>query len=245
MPENKRFVVILAAAAVVFLVAWTTASGSQAGEPAGQDLNVLLDKLTAYAARLEGAVLDFICREVISEKINYALDQTQERHDALNDWAVGGAFGSSWISRPSARTTNDYVYDYQCVRSRNGLIRETRTLLEENGKRKNEPDAKLKTQVFVFGTPLLGPVGIFAERYRPFYDYKISGRDEVNGRPALIIEAIPASESSDVTNLYGKAWVGAEDGEIFKLEWSESRVGRRDIFAQRGERYKLKPRITL
>ncbi|MDD8027506.1 MAG: hypothetical protein PHI34_13450, partial [Acidobacteriota bacterium] len=80
---------------------------------------------------------------------------------------------------------------------------------------------------------------------RPFYDYKISGRDEVNGRPALIIEAIPASESSDVTNLYGKAWVGAEDGEIFKIEWSESRVGRREIFEQRGERYKLKPRITL
>ncbi len=93
--------------------------------------------------------------------------------------------------------------------------------------------------------PLLGPVGIFAERFRPFYEYRIVGREKVDRKPALIIEALPAVERPGATNLYGKAWVGEADGEILKIEWSESRVGRREIFEQRAEKYGLKPRITL
>jgi hypothetical protein len=221
------------------------ASGGPTQERPDKLLAALLDKLTAYAARLEGSVLDFVCREEISEKINYALDQTRGRPDILNDWSYRGAFGTSWVSRPSAQAKHSYVYDYQCVRGKSGLIRESRTLLQENGKPAVIPDTKLKTEVFVFGMPLLGPVGIFAERFRPFYDYEVVGRDKIDGRPALIIEAVPAVERPGATNLYGKAWVGDPDGEILKIEWSESRIGRREIFEQRAEKYRLKPRITL
>jgi hypothetical protein len=56
---------------------------------------------------------------------------------------------------------------------------------------------------------------------------------------------VPAVERPGATNLYGKAWVGDPDGEILKIEWSESRIGRREIFEQRAEKYRLKPRITL
>ncbi len=206
---------------------------------------MILDKLTAYAVRLEGSVLDFVCREEILEKINYALDQARGRPDIINGWKAGGAYGLSWMSRPSAVIKNTYVYDYQCVRGRSGLIRESRTLLQDNKKQVNLPDAQLKTEVFIFGTPLMGPAGIFAARFRPYYDYQIAGRGKIDGRPVLIIEAVPAVERPGATNLYGKAWVGVEDGELLKIEWSESRVGRREIFEQRAEQYKLKPRITL
>ena len=46
-------------------------------------------------------------------------------------------------------------------------------------------------------------------------------------------------------NLFGKAWVDPATGEILKIEWDESRVGRYEIFRERGEKYKLKPRITV
>ncbi|MCX6561030.1 MAG: hypothetical protein NTZ26_11040 [Candidatus Aminicenantes bacterium] len=201
-------------------------------------LTALLGKLSAYAARLEGSVLDFVCREEIAERIDPALDVRAASPlvpDAFRDRIYGKLISAK----------NHYVYDYQCVRGKNGLVRETRTLLDDNGKKTNVPDAKLKTEVFVFGMPLLGPVGIFAERFRPFYDYKITGREKVDGKPALIIEATPTAERPGATNLYGKAWVGAEDGEILKIEWSESRVGRREIFEERAEKYQMQPRITL
>jgi hypothetical protein len=220
-------------------------SGRPFQGPPDPELTVLLEKLTAYAARLEGAVLDFVCREEISEKISYALDQARPQSEIISDWAVGGIFGQSWVGRPAAKDRNDYVYDYQCVRDKNRLLRETRTLLEENGKKKNEPAAKLKTQNFVFGTPLLGPVGIFAGRYRDSYEYKIVGREKAGGRPAVVIEADPTVEIPGVTNLYGKVWVEPQSGEILKIEWNDARIGRREIFEQRGERYKLKPRIRL
>lgn len=214
--------------------------------PGEADLTAILDKLTAYAARLEGAVLDFVCREEIQEKIDYALDQANGPRSLVpGDWMVPRADSRMIISRPSAVIRTSLVYDYQCVRGKDGIIRETRSLLEENGKKPKQPEAKLKTEVFVFGLPLLGPVGIFAERFRSQYDYRLVGREQISGTPALVIEATPRIDRPDATNLYGKAWIGETGGEILKIEWSESRIGRREIFEQRGERYKLKPRIRL
>ncbi|MDH4272090.1 MAG: hypothetical protein OEW18_08950, partial [Candidatus Aminicenantes bacterium] len=55
---------------------------------------------------------------------------------------------------PSARTIytgarfykeNKYLYDYQLIR-KDGDIQEKRILLEQNGKKRYHPDAKLKTQ---------------------------------------------------------------------------------------------------
>jgi hypothetical protein len=223
---------ICLAAAFVSSGARAVAFGSQAQKAPEPNLSALLDKLTAYAARLEGAVLDFVCREEIQEKIDSALD-------------VRAASRLVNLYRTPSPVKKHYVYDYQCVRGKNGLIREARTLLDDNGKKVNVPEAKLKTEVFVFGMPLLGPVGIFAERFHPFYDYKITGREKVDGKPALIIEATPTAERPGATNLYGKVWVGVPDAEILNIEWSESRVGRREIFEQRAEKYGLKPRITL
>jgi hypothetical protein len=131
------------------------------------------------------------------------------------------------------------------VRDKNRVLRETRTLLKENGKPANEPGTGLKTQNFVFSTPLLGPVGIFAQRCQPAYSYRIVGRDKVGKTPAVIIEAEPLYEMPGATNLYGKAWVGPDDGEILKIEWNDARIGNRAVFEERAERYKLKPRITL
>jgi hypothetical protein len=225
------------------------ASGLLFSRPAqeAQDpvLTALLRKLSAYAARLEGSVLDFVCREEIAESINYALDQVRSRPDIISNWAVGGTFGMSWVGRPSAKEKDAYEYDYQCVRDKNRALRETRTLLKENGKPASEPGTGLKTQNFVFGTPLLGPVGIFAQRFQSAYTYRILGHDKVGNTPAVIIEAEPLYDMPGTTNLYGKAWVGADDGEILKIEWNDARIGNRAVFEERAARYKLKPRITL
>jgi len=236
--------VVLAAGFLVLSMA--LAEGIQTQEEkvsTAVDLPALLDKLTAYARRLENVALDFICREEIAEKIDYTLDAVASS-PLVDTWSYGPGSGILVGGRRPRVDRNAYVYDYQCVR-KDKVITESRTLLEENKVKKNEREAKLKTAVFVYGNALLGPVGIFAERFRPLYTYSITGSDKIDKKPVVIVEAVPADETPDLHLLYGKAWVDPTTADILKIEWSEKRVGRFDIFQERADRYKLKPQITI
>jgi hypothetical protein len=198
-------------------------------------LESILKKTSVYCRKLESAAFDFVCREEIRETIDPTLDVPTPPF----------MFGI-WSSQGQARheTKNSFIYDYQCVRS-GGAIREMRILLKENGKTKNEPEAKLKTSVVVFGTALMGPVGLFGERFQPGYDYSVSGEDSVGKTRVLVIDAKPKADAPETRNLYGKAWIDPVTGDILKIEWSENRVGRFDIFEKRGERYRRTPRLFI
>jgi outer membrane lipoprotein-sorting protein len=239
--------IVLAAWMGMFFLTSLPALSSQAVEKrqsaAAADLDSLLKKMADYCRKLENAALDFICREEVAEKIDPSLDARAQSPLAGSwSWMSGGLLGQ--ISRRPLIIKTNYVYDYQCVRKERA-IRETRILLEENKKKKNEPNATLKTSNFVYGTPLLGPVGLFGERFQPDYDYKIVGQDKIDRRPVIVIDAKPKADSPDAKNLYGKAWIDPATADILKIEWSEKRVGGYEIFEKRGESYKLKPRITI
>ena len=207
-------------------------------------LDDVLKKAAVYCQRLESAILDFVCREEIKEWIDPLLDVGGGPSATVGRTQVGADRPPVMSRRYVRKIERAYVYDYQCIRSA-GEVRETRTLLEENGKKRNEPQAKLQTSTFVYGNILQGPVGIFAERFQKLYDYRVAGEDKVGDRPVVIIEAAPKPGTPELTNLYGKAWVDVETSDILKVEWSEKRVGRLDIFQKRGEAFKRKPRITI
>jgi hypothetical protein len=177
---------------------------AQAIRPAPQevDLPALLDKLTAYARRLENVVLDFVCREEIGEKIDYTLDAWASS-PLMDNWSDASGLGINVRVRVPKVTKNSYVYDYQCIR-KDRVIKESRTLLQENKTKKNEPNAVFKAAVFVFGNALLGPVSVFAERFRPLYTYKLSERDKIDKKPVVIVEAVPADENAELRTLYGR-----------------------------------------
>ena len=202
-------------------------AGRSGQDIASVDLNVLLAKAAAYADRLEGAVFDFVCQEEIKEWINPALEVK--------------VVGNRRVIRPIKRSL---TYDYQCIR-KGGKIHERRILLKENGKEKNEPNASLETSIFRYGTNMMGPVGLFGARFQPNYKYIFIEEERIKGRKVVVIEAIPRFEDPKATNLYGKAWIAADTGDILKIEWNEHRIGHYKIFEERGYKFKRKPRITL
>jgi hypothetical protein len=218
-------------------------SGNRQTAPA-DDLDSILKTLASYCERLENAALDFVCLEEIRETINPLLDENPPEK-SLKDWAYLNRDTSRFrLRKVVQKIKNSYVYDYQCIRAR-GEMREMRTLLKENGKKLNEQNAELKTSIVVYGNALLSPVGLFKESFQSHYEYKIAGREKIEGWPALIIDAVPRPDAPETRNLYGKAWVDAKTYDILKIEWSEKRIGRYEIFDKRGERYKRKPRIRL
>jgi hypothetical protein len=208
------------------------------------DLGSILNKLAEYCSRLENAAFDFVCLEEIKEKIDPALDLKRPR-ESLKEWAYWDLAqwkGDALLALK--KINNTYVYDYQCVRA-NRQIRETRTLLKEGSRKTHEPNAKLKTAVVVYGNALLWPVGLFGERFQSHYDYKIAGEGIADGRPLVVIDATPKPGIPETRSLYGKAWVDRETLDIRKIEWSESHIGRYEIFAKRGELYKRTPRLRV
>ena len=215
-------------------------SRSTSGRP---DLAGLLEKAAAYCARLENAALDFVCRERITETVDPSLDVAAKPGPRVSswNWQTNGATMVIARTRKAKRTLE---YDYQCVRSE-GAIEEKRTLLKVNGKKINVPEAGLETSIIVFGTALMGPVGLFGERFQPQYDYTIAGEDKVENRRVVVVSALPKPGAPETRNLYGAAWIDAVTADILRIEWSENRVGRYEIFEKRGELYGRTPRLVI
>ncbi len=213
------------------------------------DLAAFLKTAADYCGRLESVALYFTCREEILEKVDLSRD-AEKPPPPTNAWAVNPSgkapsSGGTVFYQTSARSKNSLVYDYQCIRNYQGVIRDTRTLIEQNGKKKHVPEAKLETKTFYVGTPLLGPTGIFAERNQKDLDFAVVGRETIDRKPAVIVEAKRKPGLPPSRFLLGKAWVDLATNEILKIEWDESRVGSYEIFKERGEKYKLDPKITV
>lgn len=210
------------------------------------DLDLLLAKAAEYCRKLESAILDFICREEISERIDPALDvpSPQSVKTRIPDDIFFESRGAISAGTAPPMIDRSFVYDYQCM-LKEGRFQEVRTLLEENGKKKNEPKAKLKTSVILYENAFLGPYGIFNEEYQAEYRYIIIGSEKFEKKPVIIIDAKPKLDAPEAQTLYGKAWVDPVTGNIVKIEYSESRIGHYEVFAARGEKYGLKPRVTM
>ena len=216
-------------------------------KPPAVELESLLEKTAEYCRKLESTVLYFICREEISEKIDPALDfpppPTIRSWSNIENWNGIDSRGAVVISSSPPKIKNSYVYDYQCVR-KNERLWETRTLLEENGRRKDEPNAALKTSIIYYANAMLGPAGIFRKSYQAEYDYAIVGHERFERKPVIIVEAKPKPDAPEEKTLYGKAWIDPLTGNIMKIEYCEDRIGHYEVFEARGKKYDRTPRIT-
>jgi len=205
-------------------------------------LPAFLSKAAEYCRKLESSAFDFVCREEISETIDPSLDSPPRtsQPDIGGGRFAGPTVAIAWMRK----IKHKFVYDYRCVRA-GRAIREMRTQLEENGKKKVVPNAELKTSVVVFDKALLGPVGLFGERFQPDYDFALAGEEKIGKIRVLVVDAKPKPGAPASRNLYGKAWIDPVTCDILKIERSESRVGRFDIFEKRGQLYNRKPRLVI
>ena len=191
----------------------------------------ILEKSAVYCDRLKNSALHFVCREKIEEVFSRGMA------DAVTRPGVSLMGRSRWGSQK-----NNFVYDYQLIK-RGDEISENRTLLEENGKKKEEKQASLKTKKFFSHKPIFGPVGLLAWEWHATYDYEFVKEDMLDGVKAAVIEVRPKVLIEGKPN-YGKIWVALKDGSVLRIDIEqESLVGFEEIQAQ-AEKNRLKPLIT-
>ena len=178
------------------------------------ELELILKKCAEYCERLSNSVLDFICEEKITEEI--------------------------LKGRLAFVEKNKYIYDYQLIRKEN-KIEEQRILIKENGRKKNELHAQLKTKRFHHKFIVFGPIGLLSQGQQEIHEYKILRDVTYKREKALIIEALPKFLGN---SLYGKIWIRKKDFAILKIEWNQESMGNFDIIEKLAEKLNAAPIVT-
>lgn len=206
----------------------------QSTDPSSKDqveLEKILEKCAEYCHRLANAALDFVCLEKIKEEIFFR-PQTHVSQ-----------VGTFYSTAGRATRKNVYVYDYQLIRKKL-QIKESRILIEENGKKKNEKDAELKTHLFGHQHIIFGPVGLLSEFWQQYYDYRIVKREKFKGDRVIVIEALPIP-FLETDNLFGKVWIREGDFSIMKIEWEPKSIKNFEVIEEIAKKLNAEPEIRL
>jgi hypothetical protein len=204
------------------------------------DLAAILVNCADYCRKLSSSALYFVCQEKIEEDIY------EFRSGGVTVMVSGeGGEAVTYKTSPTMRrkaTKNSFVYDYQLTK-KGEKIEETRTLLEENGKKKDLKDAPLKTQRFYSRKAVFGPVGFLGREWHEVYDYELLKQEKVEGRATYVIEAKPKIPIEGKPN-YGKLWVDKKDFSVLKIEVEDESLGGFEKILAAAKSQGLKPVLT-
>jgi hypothetical protein len=235
----SKFGVIFVLVFVLFSLS-VFSSQESTEEESRPDLGGILKKSAEYCSKLGDSALYFVCLETISEETSRKSqegglsDPREPSYRELSDPRRNQEFryeGTPDRYRQGPHQTNlrtnVYVYDYQLIK-KGGKIEESRTLLEENGNKKNEKNAQLKTRKFYSYRSVLGPIGLLGKSQQATFDYSIIEETKHRGRDVLVIEVKPKKESRETSN-YGRVWVDKKNFQIVRIDVAqESLVGYKD-----------------
>jgi hypothetical protein len=182
-----------------------------------EEVKKILEECADYCEKLSHLVLYFVCREEITERIDHSEPK------AIGQFSTDDPKRIRKNAQFPGLEKSVYIYDYQLIR-RDNKTKEKRILLKENGQKKNEQNAPLKTRRFKHIYMVFGPIGLLSKYNQQFYDYKIVEETKFNGEEVFVIEAAPKSDiKSD--KLFGKIWLRRSDFCILKIEWNQTSVG--------------------
>jgi len=237
---RKGWTFILGATGALLALA-AAAQDTAVGQASGPDerLARILERTSAYCARLERAALDFTCIEKILEE---TFTPPEIRPDTAVDTNVSTGRLSYSYQNLKRSYRNTYVYDYQFVR-KDTRKTEKRILIQENGRKKKVEDAELSTLSVRVENALFGPIGLLGEQWQAKHDYKIIGEETQKGKKVVVIEAVP-KPSLDGPHCYGRIWVQEEDASILKISWEQTSVGNFALVEQTARSLDAEPRLT-
>lgn len=217
-------------------------SSLSAQQESGSDerLKQILERTKKYCIKLEKAALDFTCKEKIEEKIYKPPEIKPDMvFSAPSRFSGRVAYSYPSLQRPYLHTC---VYDYQLIH-KEGQKTEDRTLIEENGRKKNEKNAKPETLSVRVENALFGPIGLLGAEKQALHDYKIIGEETQKEKKIIVIEAVP-KPSLNRPHCFGRIWVREDDASIIKIAWDQTSVGNFVTIQATAQELNAEPRLT-
>jgi len=168
-------------------------------------LHQALLSVAEYCEKVKRMALFYVCAEKLADKEYFfrgvTRDSGQLREERIFE-----------IRRVVHRT---YTYDYQLIKKGDD-IQEDRTLLEENGEKKNEKHAALTQTKYSARLMIYGPVGFLSAYWQRRFNYSIIGEERIGNIQAIVVRAVPNEEREDNYQT-GRVWIGP-DSQVLRVE---------------------------
>ncbi len=235
----KYLIAILVLFFYVNIISISTEPEFDSSSKSKPKLEDILIKCAEYCEKIEGSALFFICQEKIKEELTKS---SEGMMSAVVTSSGGQRISTRILRMPGSVEKNEYVYDYQLVK-KGSQIRESRTLIEENGEKRNEKNAPLKTKRFYSLRSIYGPVGLLGREFQAQFDYKLKKEDKIEERKAYVIEATPKKDVEGKPN-YGKLWIDKENYSVIKIEISQESLAGYEDFVKKIKKRGIKPIFT-
>lgn len=168
-------------------------------------LRQTLRSVAEYCEKVKRMALFYVCVEKMADKEYFFRGVTRDS-GLLRDERIFE------VRRIAHRTA---TYDYQLIKKGED-IQEDRTLLEENGKKKEVKHAELKQTKYSARLMIFGPVGFLSAYWQRHFNYSVIGEDRVGDVQAFVIRAVPTEEREDNYQV-GRIWVGP-NARVLRIE---------------------------
>lgn len=213
------------------------------------EMKEILDGCLSYCDRLESISLHYVCVEEIKETIYHPfkiLEDTRRRLQARdrdlsrldrNDYVYEN---ERYDDFDRETETNKYTYDYQLIRK--DRIDETRTLLKENGKKRKESGAQLKTKRFRYSNITVSPLAILGRDSQKYFDFKFVKEAKLWGTRVYIIEA-SSKPDQDERHLWGRLWLDRSNYAVLKIEWDERTMREYEYVQKQAVAFQARPEL--
>jgi hypothetical protein len=196
----------------------------------------ILAKSREYCRKLERAAFNYVCTEKITEEMVQSFLDTRTTVDPRTGQTTQEYFPSE------RRLKNTYVYDYQMIRKKDS-VKESRILMEENGKACCIHNAQLKTMFVKFANGVFGPVGLLSESEQKHYNYTFPEEKQADDGN-LIVARVQPKDSQNPDKPFGKIWIKKDGFAVLKIEWSQESLGNFPAIIEFAKKLKATPRIT-
>ncbi len=185
-----------------------------------KELKEMLNKAGKYCQKLKEAEIFYYCNEEKKDRIVLLVDLHEAIEKPLKYFK-----NYKPVKLKGMKLIDKYIYDLQFILNDKGVVEEARKLVNEYPDLKRNPVPVLSYKVV---RPLYGPNTLVGCGWQDFFNYKISGNENLFDIETIIIEAFP-KWSSFMNQMYGKLWVSVKDGSILRIEWKHQNLNRADL----------------
>ena len=197
-------------------------------------LRQILRRAALYCSRLHQQVFHFICTEEISETVNRGWELQ------VNPGNLRFGLRSK---RPQRYLNQTFLYDYQLIEDpKSGHHVESRTLLKENGIRRNRPNAPNKC-IFRIFQPIFSPIEFLSPEWQTQYWFRIIRETRWEGRPVVVIQAVPYDPDNQRT-VSGHIWIDKEDFSIIRIRMSPKSIRNYNLVRREAAHRGLTPELV-
>ncbi|UCH95862.1 MAG: hypothetical protein JSV88_03190 [Candidatus Aminicenantes bacterium] len=182
-----------------------------------EEMNHILQGAADYCERLKQSAFHFYCREKILET-RKPLTNAERRDPHITEAAMkkGVVRALDEIRTKAFTHVKSYIFGYRLIKQGN-KINEERDWIASTDNMKVNRDQVIQTNAFFAQKAIFAPLTLLDRTRQNMYDFQFVKFAEHNGRPAVVIEAVPKNPVETAT-IYGKIWIDTGDFSVMKIQ---------------------------